>query len=146
MSGLVIDTSVVIKRLIPEDFSEHARALFAASLRSGRPLFAPPLQPSEVTNALFQRTRRPDHSITIGDAEQALSLFLRLPVRLVAPEGLYPRALAFSRLHGLRATYDSLYLVLAQMLGMEFWTADQRLLNSLGTAAPWARWLGDYPL
>jgi predicted nucleic acid-binding protein len=146
MSGVVIDTSVVIKRLIREELSEHARALFHENLRGGQRLLAPPLLPSEVTNALFQRTRRQQNNIGAGDAEQALALFLRLPIQLVSPEGLYPRAFAFARANRLRATYDSLYVVLALLLGVDCWTADQGLLNNLGPTAPWVRWIGDYPI
>ena len=42
--------------------------------------------------------------------------------------------------------YDSLYVVLAQLLNVELWTADQRLLQMIGAAAPWVRFIGDYPL
>ena len=145
MSGVVIDASVVIKRLIGEEFSAQARALFDRSVRSGQPLAAPLVLPSEVTNALFQRARPQENSISVGDPERALFLFLRLPIQLVAPEELYLRALAFAWTNQLRATYDSLYIVLAQMLGVEFWTADQAVLRNVGSTAPWARWIGDYP-
>ena len=75
-----------------------------------------------------------------------MTLFLLLPIRLEAPPDLYPRALAFARTHGLRATYDGVYVALAQILGAEVWTADERLVRDLGTSAPWVRWIGDYPL
>lgn len=141
---MVVDTSVVIKRLIPKDFTQQARALFGESLRRGQPLFAPPLLPSEVTNTLFQRTRRQQNTTSVGDAERALSLFLHLPIQLVAPTDLYERAFAFTRANQLRATYDSLYVVLAQMLGVEIWTADQTLVRNVSPAAPWVRSIGDY--
>jgi predicted nucleic acid-binding protein len=146
MTGSVVDASVVIKRLIPEDHSEQARALFIDSLQTGQPLFAPPLLPSEVTNVLYQRTRRQANTISVNDADQALTLFLRLPIRLEAPADLYPRALTFARTHSLRATYDSIYVALAQILGVDVWTADERLVRDLGTSAPWVRWIGNYPL
>lgn len=145
MTGSVVDASVVIKRLIPEDYSEQARALFTDSLQTRQPLFAPPLLPSEVTNVLYQRTRRQANTISVSDADQALTLFLRLPIRLEAPQDLYPRAMAFARAHGLRATYDSVYVALAQILGVDVWTADERLVRDLGVNAPWVRWIGDYP-
>jgi predicted nucleic acid-binding protein len=146
MTGSVVDASVVIKRLIPEDYSEQARALFTDCLQNGQPLFAPPLLPSEVTNVLYQRTRRQANTISVSDAEQALALFLLLPIRLEASPDLYPRALAFARTHGLRATYDSVYVALAQILGVEVWTADERLVRDVGTTAPWVHWIGNYPL
>ena len=41
---------------------------------------------------------------------------------------------------------DSVYLAVARAFGMEFWTADQRLLRDLAGRFPEARFLGDYPL
>jgi predicted nucleic acid-binding protein len=146
MTGLVIDASVVIKRLIREDHSDRAHALFTDTLLAGRTLFAPPLLPSEVTNVLFQRTRRQQNTISSGQADGALSLFLTLPIHLEAPPDLYPRALHFARASGQRATYGCVYVALAEILGVELWSADERLVRSTSPVAPWVRWIGDYPL
>ena len=143
-AGVVLDASVSLKLVLSEEFSEHARALVEAALNERRPLFGPPLLFAEVTNALHQRVRRRD--LTETEAETALEQFLRLPIRQIHPERLYQQALAFARTHRIRSIYDSLYVVLAQMLGTELWTADRTLLNTLGQAAPWVRWIGDYPL
>lgn len=45
-----------------------------------------------------------------------------------------------------RHTYDSVYLAVVRAFGMEFWTADQRLLRQLAGRFPEARFLGDYPV
>jgi predicted nucleic acid-binding protein len=42
--------------------------------------------------------------------------------------------------------YDSHYLALAQILGCEFWTADERLYNASRPHFPWVRWLGSFTL
>jgi predicted nucleic acid-binding protein len=42
--------------------------------------------------------------------------------------------------------YDSAYVVLAQFLHTTLWTADETLLNALGTAVPWVRSISAYPL
>jgi hypothetical protein len=62
------------------------------------------------------------------------------------PPGLYARAVTFARVNQLPTVYDSLYVVLAQDLGADLWTADRRLLRQIAAVAPWVRWLGDYPL
>jgi predicted nucleic acid-binding protein len=146
MTGSVVDASVVVKRLIREEHSERARALFADAARRGEPLVVPPLMLSEVTNALYQRMRRQASGMSETDAQQSLARLLGLPIRIAAPADLYPRTLAFARMHGLRATYDSTYVVLAEIIGVELWTADERLVRELGGAAPWVRWIGDYHL
>lgn len=80
------------------------------------------------------------------EAAQALDRYTRLVIRMVEPTPIISDALAFTQLHGLRAVYDSIYVVLARQLGADLWTADTRLLNALGGAAPWVRWIGAYPL
>jgi predicted nucleic acid-binding protein len=142
----VVDASVILKRLISEDYSRQARAMVDDNFSQGQPLFAPPLLASEIANALYQRTRRQSNTISISSAERALSLFLRLPIIQIAPVDLYTRATTFARTHGLRATYDSQYVVLADILHLQLWTADERLVQALSASAPWVKWIGDYPL
>lgn len=75
---------------------------------------------------------------------QAMAEFLGLPLRLLESADLYRRALAFAREQRLGDTDDSLYVVLAQMLGGELWTDDRALLKAVSPVAPWVRWIGDY--
>ena len=42
------------------------------------------------------------------------------------------------------AAYDAHYLALAEMLGCEFWNADERLYNTVKDELPWVKWLGDF--
>jgi predicted nucleic acid-binding protein len=145
--AVVVDASVALKRVLAEEFTEQSRALFAQSLQDRRPLVAPPLLPSEVANALYQRlhTTVPSRRLTEAEADGALAAFLHLPITLLAPDDLYFRAFEFAKTHRLPSVYDSVYVVLAQMLNTELWTADQRLLNSVPTSAPWVRSIRDYP-
>lgn len=146
--ALVIDSSVAVKLLLEEEFSDQAQALHEASLQAGRILFAPPHFSGEVCNALYQRLRTSvaSRNITEREAEHALSTFLRLPIRAVSSSELYQRAFVFAKNNHLPSMYDSLYVVAAQMVDAELWTADRRLFNALGPAAPWVRWIGDYNL
>lgn len=144
----VVDASTAVKWVIAEDFSDQADALLATSLRTARSIVVPAHFPSEVTNAIYQRVRstREDRHISEERARTALAEFVALPVVLHSSAGLYERAFAFARQHRLDATYDSLYVALAEMMAGELWTSDRRLLNAVGSAAPWVRWIGDYPL
>ena len=45
----------------------------------------------------------------------------------------------------LPATYDAHYLALAEHLGCELWTDDQRLIRHVATSLPFVRWIGDHP-
>lgn len=166
--AIVIDASVVVKRVLDEEFTDRVRVLFDHCVHARRPILGPPHLIIEVTNAVYQRLRRRD--ITSAEAEEALAQFLNLPIQIMLPEGvyqklggggrirdarfsvplrvpgLYHRAVTFAKTYHLQSVYDSLYVVLAQILQTELWTDDRTLLNALGTAAPWVRWIGDYPL
>jgi predicted nucleic acid-binding protein len=144
--AVVVDASVALKRVLAEEFTEESRSLFAQSLKDRRPVVAPPLLPSEVGNALYRRLRTsvPSRRLTDAEADRALAAFLLLPITLLAPEDLYSRAFTFAKTLRLPSLYDSVYVVLAQLLNAELWTADQRLLSAVATSAPWVRWIGDY--
>ena len=139
---LVLDASVAVKVVIEEEFTAQARALIEDSRRSRRLLFGPPHLASEVTNAIHQQFSR--RSITEEEADQALHQYLELPIHIFATPELYTRASLFSRTNGLRSTYDSLYVILAQMLNANLWTDDRQLLRDVEPVAPWVRWIRDY--
>ena len=45
---------------------------------------------------------------------------------------------------GLPAAYDSQYVALAQFLGCDLWTDDQRLLRDLAGRLSFVTWIGDH--
>jgi predicted nucleic acid-binding protein len=143
---IVFDASVGVKWVLDEEFSDRAESLLAATIRRRQRIVGPPHFITEVCNVLHQRRRSRDDSLRISEeeADKALTRFLNFPIQIVAPSGLYQRAFAFAHHHSLPSVYDSLYVVLAQMLGAELWTSDSRLRRNLGDAAPWTRWIGDY--
>ena len=147
-SAIVIDANVAVKWVIDEESTDRARALLEDSRRERRPLVGPPMLTSEVVNVIYQRlrSRDPDRHITQAEAERALTEFLSIPIQLLAPAGLYEDGFALARDRGLTNTYDSLYVVLAEMLGVEMWTDDQALLRALGSAVPEVHAIGEYPI
>jgi predicted nucleic acid-binding protein len=110
--AVVVDASVALKRVLAEEFTEQSRALFAQSLQDRRLLVAPPLLPSEVANALYQRlhTSVPSRRLTEAEADGALAAFLHLLITLLAPDDLYSRAFAFAKTYRLPSVYDSVYV------------------------------------
>ncbi len=68
----------------------------------------------------------------------------RFEVSLVSEASLHQRALAIAQGFDLPATYDAHYLALAENLGTELWTADEKLIKAVGTALPWVRSLARY--
>jgi predicted nucleic acid-binding protein len=139
---IVVDASVAAKWILAEDYSEQAAALFTMAGSRNEPISAPPLLRFEVTNII--RRRIPIDGLTLEQADQLLQQFLAYPIDLVAPLELHRRALALAAALALTAAYDAHYLALAAMLECDFWTADERLINSLHGALPFVKWIGAY--
>jgi predicted nucleic acid-binding protein len=138
------DASVAIKWLLNEERSDRARALYRTALQSGEQWVAPPLLALEVTNVLRQRMRARD-GISLAEAARQLDSFVALPIELHNPVGLHHQALVLADALGLPATYDAHYLALAEHLGCQLWTDDQRLMRQIGSRLPFVRWIGDHP-
>jgi predicted nucleic acid-binding protein len=146
--AVVVDASVALKWVLFEEGTSQARSLYQEALHAHQPLVVPPHFLSEVTSALYQRTRSREQArhLSEDEAHEALTSFFRFRVEPLQPADLYERAFLFARDHRLPSLYDSLYIVLAQMLAGTLWTADWRLFTTASKAAPWVAWIGDYPL
>jgi predicted nucleic acid-binding protein len=139
------DASVGIKWILDEERSDRARALYSTAIRTGEIIVAPPLLPIEVTNILRQRMRTRE-ALSLDEASQHLDDFLALLIEYHNPAGLHYQALVLADALGLPATYDAHYLALAEQLGCELWTDDQRLIRQVATSLPFVRWIGDHPV
>ena len=64
-------------------------------------------------------------------------------LELHQPTHLYNRALELASRLGLGATYDSHYLALAETLGCDLWTADEKFYRAASQAARNVRWIGE---
>jgi predicted nucleic acid-binding protein len=139
---IVIDASVAVKLILTEAHSDQVIALLTASAQAAEPIVAPPLLPFEIANILRQRMVR--QGMSLSAADQLMADFLTFPINLTAPPGLYQQALAIADTHQLPAAYDAHYVALAQQLGGELWTDDQRLLRALTGRLTFVKWIGDY--
>jgi predicted nucleic acid-binding protein len=140
---ICVDASVAVKWILDEERTDLATTLYDDALRSGRLIVAPPLLLLEVTNILRQRMRGPGR-ISLDEALDILDDILAFKFLINNPAGLHRQALVLADYLGLPAAYDAHYLALAESLGCEFWTDDQRLLRQVGNRLPFVRWLGDY--
>lgn len=142
---ICVDASVALKWAVREDHSDHADRLRRDAERADEALVAPHLFRFELTNSVRRRMLR--FGLPIADARQLIVDLLASPiVTLLTFDQLHPRALEIADAHGLPAAYDAHYVALAELLGCEFWTADERLVERLGTDFPFVRWLGSYPI
>lgn len=143
MSGfVVVDASVVIKWLVEEEDSDTAHALLESWIGSDVARVAPYLMPFEVANALHRMVVRGD--LTVGDGTRLITELLELELELRQSEELHVRALELASELRQGAAYDAHYLALAEALGCELWTADERFYRAASASVANARWLGDW--
>ena len=115
---MVVDASVAIKWVVEERDSEQAVSLFQARL------YAPDLLIAECANVLWKKVRRGE--LTIAEASVAAMVLETADVEFVPMRHLIKRAveIAVAMAH---PAYDCLYLALADTMGCEFVTSDDRL-------------------
>ncbi len=92
----------------------------------------------EIGNFLWKAAKRGE--ITALLARRALQAMLNRDFPTVPSRAVLPEALKIAVDFG-RTVYDSTYVALAVATGTELITADERLVNALGTRFP-IRWLG----
>ena len=138
-SLIVLDASVAVKAVLPNPLQAHCLGLVQTFVEV-QPA-APALWAHETTSALAKAVHFGE--ITEKEARQSLERLDALGVRLFVPDADQNRAALDWTLRLKRASaYDSYYLVLAQTLECDFWTADKRLFNALQDAhLKWLRWI-----
>ena len=142
MNGVVVvDASLAIKWLVSEENSDKARAISRSWANAGIQTAAPYLMPVEVTNALHRRVVRGE--LTVEDAIRLLEYLLASGIELRDEPGLQVRALQLASRLRQGAVYNAHYLALAETLGCDFWTADQRFYRAAVSVTQNVRWIGE---
>jgi predicted nucleic acid-binding protein len=116
--------------------------LWQAWLVADRLPVAPPLLPVEITAVLRKHVYR--GALTLEQGARALQTALAFDITLLTFPDLHDRAWQLAAQLNRPTAYDTHYLALAQILGCEFWTADQRLVNAAHRTLSWVHWLGEF--
>ena len=135
----VIDASIAIKAILPNPLQGHCRAL-VQTFADIQPV-APALWVYETTSAISKAVHF--EQLTENEGRRALEQVDALGVQLFVSD-LEQNRIAFGWTLELRrgSAYDSFYLVLAQALDCDFWTADKKLFNALtDTQLDWLHWI-----
>lgn len=117
---LVIDASVALALVIPDEQSEWAEEVMSVVARTSAR--APMLWEYEVTSGLRTAERR--GRISAQDVDDAVAVLSRLPIRLEQPSA--QALLRLSREYALTA-YDAAYLAVAVRHGLPVATHDRAL-------------------
>lgn len=141
MPKLVLDASVAIKWVNPhEPLADKAILIRDAYERGYVSLVVPTFWDYEIANGLNKAIAR--GQLSAEEGHEAITLLLAIhaqKVPLPSPQDSYALARRYQR-----SVYDSWYISLAEKIGCDFWTADQKLYNALKDTIPWIRWLSDY--
>ena len=143
MTTCVVDACVAAKWLLPaagEALLDQANHLIERHVRRELLLLAPDLIEAEIGNILWKAVRR--NRLRPADATNSLRRFTELGIQTIPTSGLLDRSLQIA-IDCDRSFYDSLYVALALATETELITADERLVNALGSRFP-VRWLGGF--
>jgi len=137
----VVDASVVVDLVAPDvDGDAPARVLFGEWAAEGTEPAAPGLLWLETSNALLTGIRRGRWSGADADAAQAR--LERIPLQRSDIASDLSRAFELARRYDNWPVYDMVYVALAERLGTELITADQRLRDRLAHLG-WVRGIGE---
>lgn len=143
MTTCVVDACVAAKWVLPasgEALLDQANRLIGRHVKRDLQLLAPALIEAEIGNVLWKAVRR--KRISSADAEISLRRFSELGIEMIPTFGLIDRSLQIA-ISCDRSFYDSLYVALALATKTDLVTADERLVNALGSRFP-VRWLGAF--
>lgn len=137
---VVIDASVAVKTVLPNQLQEHCLALIQSFI-DVIPV-APALWAYETTSAITKAVYFKD--LTPEEGNRALEQLDTLGVRpFLADVDHNLAAFEWTQKLNRASVYDSYYLGLAQALRCDFWTADRRLFNALQERQlDWVHWVG----
>ncbi len=131
----VVDASIVVDLVAPDIEASTPAALLMKMLAAAgaAEVVAPALLWLETSNALLTGIRRGRWSGAAADA--AASRLDRMPVRAADVPADWARAFALARRYDNWPVYDMIYVALAERIGTELYTADERLRERLAHLA-----------
>lgn len=143
MNGyVVVDASLAIKWVLKEPYTEQALALAEEWAAAGTRPAAPCLLLVEATNVLHRRAML--GHISSSQARELLAGLLDMGIEIRESPQMHFRAMKLAQELQRPAVYDTHYLALADILGCELWTADERFFNSVKERHPRIKWVGDF--
>lgn len=141
-SAVVVDSGIMLASVLAEAHSEKARALIGWLIGQGATIVVPTLFLYEVVAVLRKNVYR--GLLSPGEALKHRDVLLAQPVQPMIDSGLLRRAYELAEQFNRPTAYDSQYLALAERLGCEFWTADERLFNATNQQLKWMKWVGNF--
>ncbi|MBX3065643.1 MAG: type II toxin-antitoxin system VapC family toxin [Anaerolineae bacterium] len=82
--------------------------------------------------------------LTTEEAREKLKEATLLRVVTFINDTFLQRAYQLAEQFNRPSSYDAQYLAVAEQLGCEFWTADEKLYNAVSESLSWVKWLGNF--
>lgn len=132
---ICLDSSVLVKILTWEDGSEKAVKLFDEIVKRGQKIVLPDFAWAEIGTVLRKKVRM--NKLKADQADELWKAFRDLGIiHYVESSGIMDVAWEISSEDKLPTLYDSAYIAVSKIYSnedntCEFWTADERLINSV---------------
>ncbi len=141
---VVVDASLALKWVLSESDSGTAITLLRRWNTDNTEVIAPALFTYEATNILYREVVA--GKLTYDETKKLLTKLFSIGILLnfAQHKEISIRAMEIAHRFGLPAAYDAHYLALAEYEKCEYWTADTRLWNAVGSKFPWVRRLDEY--
>jgi predicted nucleic acid-binding protein len=137
-----LDASFMLTLAFEDAHWEEASSWMDQAFHDAYEYFVPPLFYAEITSAVRRRVFA--KRISPADGALFLDKLLAWPAIVSQEDNSTFQRSAYrlaTRFNQPRA-YDAQYLALADLLGCQLWTADERLYNNVRRQLPWVRWIG----
>lgn len=142
---MVVDSGLLIASvMIDEPLTKLAKQRLAVWERERTHLNAPVFIRCEVVS--FIRKAVYQKRLDEADANFPLQVLINYPLDLHMDAALLARVYQLASGFGMVRAYDAQYLALAERLDCEFWTIDEKLVNTVNAALPWVKFLGSWTL
>lgn len=138
---LCVDASIVVKWFIFEDLREQSIALLDECDALGVRTIAPDHIYAEVSSTFRVLVYR--KIISLESGQIALSMLKNAHIERFDTADLLSDAWRIASKYNLSTMYDAYYLALAELRGCDFWTADERFINSV-PGLPYVRNIKDF--
>jgi len=145
---ICLDTSVLIKLFFEEEDSFRAKVLMHKIIEDNQIIVLPTFAWTEI-GSIFRKKIR-NKQINIQDAEEMWASFRNFPgIEYIEEDSIMDLAWKISCYFDLPTLYDTAFLAVTEVIiektmeNCEFWTADERLVNSLRGKKDYVNFLKD---
>jgi predicted nucleic acid-binding protein len=142
---ICLDSSVLVKVLVPEEDSDRATALLQKIIESRQIIVLPAFAWAEIGTVLRKKRRKGE--LTTTEADELWQEFRQFPgiEYLTDDSVIMDHTWKISRYFDFPTLYDAAFLAVAEIIAertgetCEYWTADEKLVNQLNGRREYVR-------